>query len=262
MIKKGIPLMNGRVRVIFLFLLLVCTITFFSLKVPDKAQSVEHADKRLGKQAYIKPGNYYVGSDMEIDNKPLRKVSFKGFYIDVHPVTNRQYVEFLSQSQYRPKGKFDIDKARRFPDLPATNLFYEDAVSYATFFHKRLPTEWEWEIASRSLKKEAVYVSPDLPLHQRGHFLLNKEYSKKPVFSYPPNELGLYGMTGNVFEWTASEYERKYLHGKYSHKFSIMVLRGGAWANRALDIRTTTRTPFPANRCLEWIGFRCVRDKR
>jgi len=264
--------MNLRIRVICFFLLLFCAAIFFSLKASyEAAQSTSieqttkdnpYQDQRLGKQVYIKPGNYYVGSDKEMDNKPLRMVSFNGFYIDIHPVTNEQYVEFLSKSHYQPKGTFDMNEANRFPDLPATNFTYEDAAAYAAFFHKRLPTEWEWEIAARSLKKEVVYVSQHLPHHQRGHFLFNKEYSKKPVFSYPPNDLGLYGMAGNVFEWTSSKYQEKYLYGKHVHKFSIMVLRGGAWTNRALDIRTTTRTPFPASRCLEWIGFRCVRDKR
>jgi formylglycine-generating enzyme required for sulfatase activity len=262
---------NLRIRATCFFLLLFWTAVFFGLKVSygvAHSATTEPTDRdnpyqgqRLGKQVYIKPGDYYVGSDKETDNKPLRMMTFKGFYIEIHPVTNGQYVEFLSKSHYQPKGTFDMNEASRFPDLPATNLTYEDAAAYAAFFHKRLPTEWEWEIASRSLKKDVVYVSQYLPHNQRGHFLFNKEYSRKPVFSYPPNELGIYGMAGNVFEWTSSKYNERYLFGKYFHTFSLKVLRGGAWTNRALDIRTTTRTPFPASRCLEWIGFRCVRDR-
>jgi formylglycine-generating enzyme required for sulfatase activity len=103
-----------------------------------------------------------------------------------------------------------------------------------------------------------VYVYPDAAYHESGHFLFNKEYYKLPVFSYPPNALGLYGMAGNVFEWTSSEYEEKYLYGKYFKGQTLKILRGGSWTNKAFDIRATTRTPFPAGRCLEWIGFRCV----
>jgi formylglycine-generating enzyme required for sulfatase activity len=220
----------------------------------------ETVDKRLGRQVYIEAGTYWVGDDEAEDNRPYRRVSVEGFYIDIHPVTNGQYLQFLSGSGYKPKGTFDAAKAETSPLLPAGGLVYEDAEAYAKSYKKRLPTEWEWEIAARSLKKENVHVNPDVPHHKSGHFLFNKRYYKLPVFSYPPNELGIYGMVGNVLEWTSGEYEERYLHGKYFKGHPLKVLRGGSWTNKAFDIRATTRTPFSADRCLEWLGFRCVAE--
>lgn len=216
-------------------------------------------DERLGKQLFIKPGVYWVGSDDSDDNKPLRQMEFKGFYIDVHPVTNGQYAAFLAASGYQPKGAFDMEQAKTSPLLPVGGVVYEDAEAYAAFYKKRLPTEWEWEIAARSLKKENLYVFPGQPHHKSGHFLFNKKYYKLPVFSYPANELGMYGMTGNVFEWTSGDYEASFLDGKHAGGRVLKVLRGGSWSNKAFDIRTFTRTPFPADRSLPWLGFRCAR---
>ena len=220
------------------------------------------AEQNLGKQVYIEAGEYYVGDDRESDNRPLRKQYFKGFYMDVHPVTNGQYAEFLTRSGYQPKGNFAKEKALAEPLLPAANVTYEDAEAYATFYKKRLPTEWEWEIAARSLKQRNSFVSAKTPPQRRGHFLNDKKYYNLPVFTYPPNELGIYDMPGNVFEWTSSQYEEKYLQGKYVQGQRVMVLRGGSWTNRAFEIQTTTRTPFPAQRCLGWVGFRCVSDMK
>jgi len=227
-----------------------------------KAGSAAIAKEKLGEQVLIKGGEYYVGSTRENDNRPLRKLRFKEFYIDIHPVTYGQYLEFMFESSYIPKGKFHKEIAESNPLLPVVNLTYEDAEAYASFNKKRLPTEWEWEIAARSLKKDNIYVSGKLASKLRGHFLYDKEYFNFPVFSYPPNELGIYGMAGNVFEWTSSRYPEELLHGEYFKNFNVMVIRGGAWTNRAFDVRTTTRTPFPARRCLGWVGFRCVSDSK
>jgi len=227
----------------------------------DDNANINNIKNLIGKQIRIAKGYYYIGSNKERDNKPLRKVFFKEFCIDVFPVTNKEYSEFIRKSGYKPKGGFSVVKGEKAPYHPATELTYEDALKYAKSKNMRLPTEWEWEIAARSLKKDIVYVSINLTHKKRGHFISDREYYNKPVFSYPPNELGLYQMTGNVYEWTSSKYDDEFLYGKYKKGFKITVLRGGAWTNNSSDARVTTRTPFPSTRSLKWLGFRCVKDK-
>ncbi len=220
-------------------------------------------EKRIGMQVKIARGDYYVGSENEEDNKPCRLIHFSGFFIDIHPVVNRQYAGFLAESHYIPRGKFTPDEARNRPLFPATNITYEDALAYARFYHKRLPTEWEWEIAARSLKKDVIYTAGAIPSLKTGNFFRYKqENGTTPVFSYPANELGIYDMAGNVFEWTSSQYPLMKIQGKYKKPLRLMVLRGGAWTNIPHDVRVTTRTPFPASRNLPWIGFRCVSDEK
>lgn len=236
---------------------------FIRIFASGEADNPAGVDSRIGAEIFIKPGRYFTGSNGEKDNQPLRQRSFTGFFIDVHPVVNFQYARFLARSHYRPEGKFDTRKAEKHPLLPATSLTYADACAYARFHRKRLPTEWEWEIAARSLQKENIYVSGSPPTLETGNFFRYKERNgRTPVFKYPPNALGLYDMAGNVFEWTSSEYRNRDFPGTHQQGHRLMVLRGGAWTNIASDVRATTRTPFPAGRFLGWIGFRCVRDVR
>jgi formylglycine-generating enzyme required for sulfatase activity len=231
----------------------------------DNQESGEKAaqEKRLGMQVRIPAGEYIVGSEHEPDNTPYRLIGFDGFFIDIHPVVNQQYAAFLAESHYIPEGRFDTDAAQERPLFPATNITYEDALAYARFYRKRLPTEWEWEIAARSLKKNVIYSAGTVPSLETGNFFRYKQKNgATPVFAYPPNELGLYDMSGNVFEWTSSLYPLEKVRGKYRQSFRLMVLRGGAWTNMPHDVRVTTRTPFPASRTLPWIGFRCVSDRQ
>lgn len=227
----------------------------------DKVLYRPELDSRLGARVFIKAGRYFVGNNREKDNQPLRQMAFRGFFMDIHPVVNLQYARFLTESHYRPEGKFDMEFAREHPLLPATAVTHADASAYARFTRKRLPTEWEWEIAARSLKKETIYTTGSQPTLETGNFFRYKQHNgRTPVFRYPPNALGIYDMAGNVFEWTASPYTNGRLMGEHHSRHRLMVLRGGAWTSMASDARATTRTPFPASRFLDWIGFRCVTD--
>ena len=220
-------------------------------------------EKRLGLQVEIPAGIYFVGGEDEEDNRPARPVRVRGFFIDIHPVVNQQYARFLRDSHYLPRGEFDPEDSQKRPLFPVTDITHEDACAYARFYGKRLPTEWEWEIAARSMKKDVVYSAGKVPSLETGNFFRYKqENGITPVFAYSPNELGLYDMAGNVFEWTSSLYPPEKIQGKYGKSFRLMVLRGGAWTNIAHDVRVTTRTPFPASRYLPWIGFRCVSEKK
>lgn len=242
--------------VLLVSVLLTAEVT--SRKSPDRLQ----VDSRIGRQVYIPSGHYYTGSSDQSEKQSRKKMKIPGFFMDIHPVTNFQYREFIDRSGYHPRGGFDADAARKQPWLPATGLTYGDARAYADFYQKRLPTEWEWEIAARSLQADIIYATGALPTMETGNFFRYKQKNGvTPVFSYPPNKIGIYGMAGNVFEWTSSLYPTEKLSGPYSGKFRLMVLRGGAWTNIPHDVRVTTRTPFPASRSLEWLGFRCVSDK-
>ncbi len=209
----------------------------------------------------IKPGKYSTGETNNYDN-PTREFITQGFFIDIHPVTNRAYLDFLKKSGYKIKGRFNSISAEKNPDLPATGLTYHDCESFAVFYGRRLPSEWEWEIAARSLKSSNLYFHGKASKKNEGNFLNSKIYKKVEVMLYKPNEIGIYGMEGNVFEWTSGNYEDSFLTVKKSGQPRLKVLRGGSWTNQSFDVKTTTRTPFPPERYLEWIGFRTVKDVR
>lgn len=236
-----------KVKILSIFFLILLFVIF---------QKVE--SETLKKEVFIKSGYYYTGVNGSYDN-PEKKRFFKGFYIDIHPVTNLEYILFLRKSGYKTSAKFDLEKAEKNPDLPVTGLIYEDCVAFSKFFNKSLPSEWEWEIAARSLKKDNIYVNGRISSKYDGNFLSSRIYRKVKVMSYKPNEMGIYGMEGNIYEWTSGRYEQKYMAGKIPAGTDLRVIRGGSWTNQPYDVKTTVRTPFPSDRSLNWLGFRCIR---
>jgi len=104
-------------------------------------------------------------------------------------------------------------------DHPVVHMTYEDTEAYAKWSGKRLPTEAEWEHAARGGLKGKRFVWGDTFLPD-GHIMANTfqghfpdhnrasdgYVSTSPVKAFPPNGYGLYGMAGNVWEWTADWY--------------------------------------------------------
>lgn len=108
-------------------------------------------------------------------------------------------------------------------NYPVVQVAYEDALAYATWAHKRLPTEAEWEFAARSGLAGKLYVWGDqFRPHNRwmantyqGQFPnqdtgLDGFAGLAPVASFPPNGYGLYDMSGNVWQWTSDWYRPDY----------------------------------------------------
>jgi formylglycine-generating enzyme required for sulfatase activity len=101
-------------------------------------------------------------------------------------------------------------------DYPVVHIAFEDAVAYAEWAGKSLPTEAQWEFAARGGLKGATYTwgdrySPKLANTWQGRFpFRNTEkdgyFGTAPVGSYPPNGYGLYDLAGNVWEWTSDWY--------------------------------------------------------
>lgn len=167
----------------------------------------------------------------------------------------------------RPSGPGSFPK----PDYPAVHISYNDAVVYCADGGARLATEYEWEFAARGGLRDQVYPWGNAWEKKRANIWegkFPKENKGKdgfigvgPVKAFKPqNELGLYDMVGNIWEWTSTVF------GKDPQtKMDQYTLRGGCYIdsldgsfNHKADV--TTRMGNTADAGSDNIGFRCARS--
>ena len=227
---------------------------------------------------YIPGGEFIMGSDEGRENeRPAHKVAVAAFYIDRYPVTNAEYKRFIEATGH-PVPCYDVEWAHphdynwdpetcSYPpgkaDHPVVLVTWEDALAYAAWAGKRLPTEAEWELAARGTDGRRWPWGNEFAPGRCN----TKEAGiggTSPVAHYSPEADSPYGvgdMVGNVWEWTSSLY-RPYPYRADDGRESLQaegwrVLRGGSWLNDLTRACCTARLDgdflFFNN-----VGFRCV----
>lgn len=270
--------------------------------VPEPALDIEP-----GAMVRFRGGAVILGTDDRkeaYDNeRPAHETDVKAFDIDVAPVTCGEFLAFMEDGGYRrrelwsdsgwawleeagvesPKywyrrdGEWMVRTMDRVSAgdsrRPVCHVCWYEADAYARWAGKRLPTEVEWEVAASwdpatEQKWKYPWGSDEPgPLHAN---LDQLTFAVSPVGAYPPNvsPIGCYGMIGDVWEWTASDFHgwpgfEPYPYPEYSEAFfgsEYKVLRGGSWATRVGAIRNTFRNwDYPIRRQI-FSGFRCARD--
>ena len=213
----------------------------------------------------VEGGTFQMGSDAgSSDEKPVHLVTVNSFSMDKTEVTVAQYRRFCQQTgrsmpQEPSWGWHD--------DHPIVNVSWDDARAYATWAGKRLPTEAEWEFAARGGTKTQGYTySGSNGVDAVGWDDVNSGSTTHPVAQKRPNELGLYDMTGNVWEWCSDWYDAHYYaycpavnpSGPVSGTYR--VLRGGSWYKDTDFLRSAVRLRFYPEGGDGDYGFRCVQD--
>ena len=166
---------------------------------------------------------------------------------------------------------------------PVVQVAYEDALAYALWAGKRLPTEAEWEFAARGGLEGARFAWGDEP--QKPDDLLVNSWQGRfpylntgangwigtsPVGSFPPNGYGLLDMTGNVWEWTSEPWMDHHEEAQAcscspaaTHPGQQRVLKGGSHLcapEYCLRYRPAARSAQTEDSSTTHIGFRCARD--
>ena len=226
---------------------------------------------------YVLGGVLRVGrDDGEANEKPAHTMTVKPFYLDRMEVSNEQYQQFISATG-RPAPKHWQGNLYPVNEnlMPVTNVTWEDAMEYAKWAGKRLPTEEEWEFAARGpegrlypwgdrWQADAANVSADQ----------NDKRTLRAVDEYPQgaSPFGILNLSGNVWEWTASDYVA-YPGGSIEpprRGFSnLKVIRGGSCDSTPQFATATLRRGWPATP-KNWpdpgqadysrTGFRCAAD--
>ena len=262
---------------------------------------------RAARRVVVPCGAVPVGTNdrrVAYDNeRPQHRVELRPFSIDVAPVTNAQYLEFMEDGGYRRRELWsdagwawkESDNAdspkywsrdgstwhsRMFdrtgpvdPRRPVCHVTYHEAEAYARWAGKRLPNEFEWEAAASfdpATGEHRLFPWGNEPWTPDKANLDQLSFDTAPVGAYPLNvsPLGCYGMIGDVWEWTSSDFAgypgyRTFPYPEYSEVFfgtEYKVLRGGSFATRPGAIRNTFRNwDYPIRRQI-FSGFRCASD--
>ncbi|HEX9022574.1 MAG TPA: SUMF1/EgtB/PvdO family nonheme iron enzyme [Geobacteraceae bacterium] len=211
----------------------------------------------------VRGGCYRMGEmngDAREDERPAHTVCVDSFYIGRYDVTQGQWDSIMEPG---------LESAVAIANLPVTGVSWEEVQDFITRLNAksgrkyRLPTEAEWEYAARSGGKKELYgggSKPDSFAWYEG----NSDKTPHPVGLKSPNGLGLYDMSGNVWQWVSDWYDSAY-YGVSPKKNprgpasgSARVVRGGSWNDDEWFSRTTARGSKDPRYGNNETGFRLV----
>ena len=217
--------------------------TFYANCVSFEMVEVRGGTFRMG-------ANSEQGSDAYDWEKPVHSVTLSGYYIGKTEVTQALWKAVMGSNP----SDFEGD------DLPVEKVSWNDCQEFIRKLNAltgqdfRLPTEAEWELACRGGNNSCGYkYSGSNYIDNVAWYWDNSEFSTHPVATKLPNELGIYDMSGNVYEW-CSDWKGDYSSGaqtnpKGPYDGSYRVVRGGSWCDSARFCRSSYRYyESPGNR--------------
>ena len=218
----------------------------------------------------IPAGEFIMGknSTAPSDWQPEHTIKLSSYYMDKYEVSNKQYFDFcIATNTALPQfwGMNEFRSGPDFPDFPVVGISFFDAEKYANWCGKRLPTEAEWEYASRGGLVGKSFPWGDQVDSTKVNYW-NKYKGILKVGSFQPNAYGLYDITGNVWEWTTDFYSDNYYavspseNPKGPERGRFKVIRGGSWHSGPMCVQTYYRNGLSPSWVDFGVGFRCVKD--
>jgi len=245
--------------------------------VPDKPPvAAVRADEECAEPSggmrlvFVRGGPFLMGDSAGVgafDERPAHRVEVSDFCLGQYQVTQAEWEREMGGNPSFFKGR----------DLPVENVSWQDATLFLQRLSKRLgrryrlPTEAEWEYAARSGGGEDegftwAGASQESELPRFAWYLRTSGGKTRVVGQKAPNRLGLYDMTGNVWEWCADWYADAYYStsppkdpaGPDSGRSRVM--RGGSWAEAAKHVRASNRDSAKETYRHYTLGLRVARD--
>ncbi|MEN6445189.1 MAG: bifunctional serine/threonine-protein kinase/formylglycine-generating enzyme family protein [Candidatus Cloacimonas sp.] len=221
-----------------------------------------------------------IAPDADDDEFPLLTIGISAFYISPKEISQAEWMMVFPSNPAHSKD----------PSLPVENVNFYDIIDFCNqksvldgfepcydYYDTevvcnfsangyRLPTEAEWEFAAKSGKRNDFFVysgsnNPD----EVGWYNVNSDVQSHPGGQKKPNQLGIYDLSGNLFEWVWNWYApysaRNWNLITGPDKGTDKVIRGGSWYHNVSEMRVTNRNyakPYTKN---AYLGFRVVRTK-
>ncbi len=231
---------------------------------------------------FVQGGTFQMGSNSgDSDEKPVHSVTVSDFYIGKYEVTQTEWKEVMGNNpSFRKGDNFPVEKVSWYDAVEFCNkksrakgltpCYTGSGKNITCNFNAngyRLPTEAEWEYAARGGNKSKGYTySGSNTIGNVAWYNNNSGITTHPVGKKHPNELGIYDMSGNVFEWC---WDWKGSYGSSSQTNptgasdgSRRVRRGGSLYSVAMYCRVAIRHHSIPDLTLNYIGFRLLRGSK
>lgn len=223
-------------------------------------------DGKTIEMVFVEGGEYIQGSDLAYDEKPPHSVRLKDFFIGKFEISQLQWKRIMGENP---------SNFNECAECPVENVSWRDIEKFLTELNRqtgltyRLPTEAEWEYASRGGKNSKNYIfSGGDDADAVAWFSENNKQHTRKTGLKQANELGIFDMSGNVMEWCSDWYRNTYYMdasyenpsgpGGGTHK----VIRGGSWNTPRDAVRSCNRSYTVMGARYDDLGFRLARDAK
>jgi len=200
------------------------------------------------------------------------RMQIKPFFIDKFPVTNSQFKLFMDTAHYEPRDKWNFLRdwkngtyPQGWDDRPVTWVSLEDAREYAKWAGKRLPHEWEWQMAAQGTDGRVfpwgdVWDAAAVPVQDNERSMRGPD----PVDAHPrgASPYGVMDMVGNVWQWT-DEFADEHTRAAIVRGGEYYQPGGSIWyfpQGHRNDEHSKLLLMAPSYDRSGGVGFRCVED--
>ncbi|MFZ5861998.1 MAG: formylglycine-generating enzyme family protein [Nitrospirota bacterium] len=234
-------------------------------------------DPEFDRMIHIPGGPFTMGDRLGgAIEQPERTITLAPFWIDAYETTFAHYYAFMAATSHRkPRlaGYLAVDSSAlpflMNPYNPVVGVFWEDANAYCIWKGKRLPTEVEWERATKG-PSQRLYPWGDEPIAANANLVDDADGFKytSPVGAFRGDRSpeGVFDLAGNVMEWTADWFDERY-YTTMSDRDPLgppngkeRVIRGASWNDSVSRARATTRFKMRPDYRDVTIGFRCAKS--
>ena len=216
-------------------------------------------NKLINNMVYVSGGTFIMGGDESSDQTPTHSVTLSSYYICKYEVTQALWRAVMGSNPSKFKGD----------NLPVEQVSWNDCQTFINRLNSytgrnfRLPTEAEWEFAARGGNYSRRYkYSGSNYIGDVAWYADNSGNRTHPVGTKQANELGLYDMSGNVWEWCSDRYGS---YSSYSQSNPTgatsgfgRVERGGNWCGLARYCCSSHRSYYAPGNSFDDLGLRLV----